>query len=89
MFEKLRSHLAYYFSLITILALGLILIFLTRPNIFLQALVILVMVIFYVLWGILHHLINHELSLRIVVEYVLIGALGVSILFFMLSGGLI
>ncbi len=89
MFEKLKNHLAYYFSLISILVLGLILIILTRPNIVLQTLVILVMVIFYVLWGILHHLINHELTLRIVVEYVLIGALGVAILFFMLSGGLI
>jgi hypothetical protein len=86
--EKISKHLAYYISLITVLTLGLILIFFTRPNIVLQALVILLTVVFYVLWGILHHLVNHELSLRIVVEYILIGALGISILFFMLTGGL-
>lgn len=86
--EKIGKHLAYYISLTVVLTLGLILIFLTRPNIVSQALVILLTVIFYVVWGILHHLINHELSLRIVVEYILIGALGISILFFMLTGGL-
>jgi hypothetical protein len=86
--EKFKKHLAYYMSLIIMLLFGLILIFLTKPNILLQALVILLTVIFYVIWGVVHHLINHELTLRIVVEYILIGALGISILFFMLTGGL-
>ena len=89
MLENFRKHLSYYLSLIMVLVLGLILIFLTRPNIILQALVILATVIFYVFWGILHQMLSHELTLRIVIEYVLIGALGLSILFFMLSGGLI
>jgi hypothetical protein len=89
MFEKLKKHLAYYISMVVTLVLGLVLIFLTRPNIPLQGLVILGTVLFYILWGILHHLLNHELSLRIVIEYLLIGALGLAILFFALSGGLI
>ncbi|HUD09699.1 MAG TPA: hypothetical protein VMR77_02775 [Patescibacteria group bacterium] len=72
-----------------ILGLGLALILLTSPNIKLQSLVILLTIFFYVLWGVLHHLINHELSARIMIEYVLIGALGLSILFFMMTGGLI
>ena len=89
MFKKFKKHLAYYLSLITILSLGLILVLLTAPNILLQGLIVLLTVAFYVFWGMLHHLLNHELTLRIMVEYVLIGALGVAILFFMLSGGLI
>ena len=40
---------------------------------------------FYVLWGILHHLTNHDLHARIVIEYILIGSLGLSIIFFLLS----
>jgi len=88
MHEKFKKHLGYYISLILILLLGLVVIFLTRSNIGIQGLAILLTVVFYVIWGILHHLINHELTLRIVVEYILIGALGVSILFFMLTGGL-
>jgi intracellular septation protein A len=89
MYKKLQKHFGYYLSLSAILLLGLALILLTSPNIRLQSLVILLTVFFYILWGVLHHLINHELSLRIVVEYVLIGALGMSIIFFMMMGGLI
>ena len=88
MYKKFKKHLGYYISLIAILVLGLILILLTSPNIKTQAIMVFLTVFFYVLWGILHHLINHELTLRIVIEYVLIGALGMSILFFMLMGGL-
>ncbi len=89
MYKKLKKHFGYYLSLSAILLLGLVLIVLTGPNPKSQSLVILLTVFFYVLWGILHHLINHELTHRIVVEYVLIGALGLSIMFFMMMGGLI
>jgi intracellular septation protein A len=89
MYQKLQKHFGYYLSLMAILGLGLALILLTSPNIKLQSLVILLTVLFYILWGVLHHLINHELSARIVIEYILIGVLGLSILFFMMMGGLI
>lgn len=89
MYKKFIKHSAYYFSLIAILALGLVLIFLTSPNIKQQGLIIALTVFFYVLWGILHHLINHELTLRIMVEYLLIGVLGLAVIFFMMIGGLI
>jgi hypothetical protein len=89
MYKKFKKHFSYYLSLLAILLLGIVLVFLTSPNIKLQSLVISLTVFFYVLWGILHHLINHELSTRIVIEYVLIGVLGLSVLFFMTVGGLI
>jgi hypothetical protein len=89
MYKKLKKHLGYYLSLSAILLLGLVLILLTGPNIKTQSLVILLTVFFYVLWGTLHQLINHELTHRIVIEYVLIGVLGLSIIFFMMMGGLI
>ena len=89
MYKKLKTHLGYYISLLAILLLGLSLILATSPNLKLQSFVILTTVFFYVLWGVLHHLINHELSVRIVIEYVLIGALGVSVIFFMTMGGLL
>jgi hypothetical protein len=89
MYKKLKTHLGYYLSLLAILLLGLLLILFTSPNLKLQSFVILTTAFFYILWGVLHHLINHELSLRIVIEYVLIGVLGLSIIFFMTMGGLI
>ena len=88
MYKKFRKHLGYYISLILILSLGLISILLANPNIKTQAVIVFITVFFYVLWGMLHHLINHELTLRIMIEYVLIGVLGMSILFFTLMGGL-
>lgn len=89
MYKKFKKHFGYYLSLSAILLLGIVLVVLTSPNIKTQSLVISLTVFFYILWGILHHLINHELSARIVIEYVLIGALGLAVLFFMTVGGLI
>ena len=86
MIRKLKKHVGYYLSLLTIFILGFILTLLASPDIRLQGVIVLITVLFYVCWGILHHLINHELTLRIVIEYVLIGVLGIAIIFFMLSG---
>jgi hypothetical protein len=87
--KQLKNHFGYYLSLSAILLLGLALIILTSPNIKSQGMVISLTVFFYILWGVLHHFINHKLTLRIVIEYVLIGALGISVIFFMTMGGLI
>ncbi len=89
MYKKFKKHFAYYFSLLCILLLGLILTFLASPDIKLQSIVILITIFFYMLWGIIHHLINHELTAKIVVEYVLVGVLAIAILFFMLMGGIL
>lgn len=89
MYKKFKKHLGYYLSLLIILSFGLLLTFLAIPNIQLQIIIILLTTFFYVLWGIFHHLINHELTSKIMVEYVLIGVLGVSILFFLIMGGLL
>jgi hypothetical protein len=87
MSKKINEHVLYYISLIAIFALGVILIFSAAPNKQLQMLIFVIMAVFYVIWGILHHLINHELSSKIVVEYMLIATLGVAIMFFLLKGG--
>lgn len=87
MFKKINEHVAYYISLIAIFALGIFLISSVTPNKQLQMLIFVIMAFFYVIWGVLHHFINHELSSKIVVEYVLIGTLGVAIMFFLLKGG--
>lgn len=43
---------------------------------------------FYVVWGILHHLVHHSVTLRIVLEYVVVALLGVAVVFFILNGGI-
>lgn len=87
MFKKINEHVAYYISLIAIFALGVFLIFSAAPNKQLQMLIFVILAFFYVIWGVLHHIINHELTSKIVVEYILIATLGVAIMFFLLKGG--
>ena len=87
MFKKINEHIAYYISLIAIFVLGIFLMSSATPNKQLQMFIFVIMAFFYVIWGVLHHFINHELSSKIVVEYILIGALGVAIMFFLLKGG--
>ncbi len=89
MYKKFKKHLTYYLSLILVLSLGFILIFISSPNIIMQSAILLLTVFFYVLWGTLHHHLNHELTAKIMIEYVLIGLLGTSIIFFFIMGGLI
>ena len=85
MYKKFKKHFGYYLSLSAILLLGIVLVVLTSPNIKTQGLVISLTVFFYVLWGILHHLMTHNLNIKIVIEYILIGAFGLTIIFFLLS----
>ena len=87
--KKIKKHLLYYISLITMLLLGLILVVLANPNLRLQMLIIFGIIILFILWGGAHHLKNHQLTGRIMVEYILVGLLGIAILFFMMTGGLI
>jgi len=86
-YKKIQNHLGYYISLIAMLALSLLLAILASGNKDLQITIFILTAIFYVIWGILHHLLNHDLTSKIVIEYVLIGALGISTIFFVFMGG--
>ena len=84
MLAKLYKHSLYYASLIAILTLGFLLAY-NNSNKTFQIGVVIATTFFYVLWGIMHHLLNHDLSAKIVIEYILIGAFGLTIIFFLLS----
>lgn len=85
--KKLKKHIAYYFSLLTIFLVGFLLTIFVSPNLKLQEFTISLTIVAYVSWGIFHHYKNHELTKRIVIEYVLIGLFGLSVLFFLIEGG--
>lgn len=42
----------------------------------------------YMLWGILHHFIHHSVTVRLIIEYVVVACLGVAVIFFILNGGI-
>ena len=85
--KKIRKHLLYYVSLLIIFSIGFFLTVLVSPNLNLQKITISATIVSYVLWGIFHHYKNHELTRRIMIEYILIGLLGLSIVFFIVEGG--
>jgi len=84
MLKRMSEHTVYYISLVTILSLSFLLAYSSSDRGF-QIGVIVATTFFYVLWGIMHHLMNHDLNMKIVIEYVLIGVFGLTIIFFLLS----
>lgn len=84
MFVRLYKHSAYYISLVLILTLGFLLAYNSSNRSF-QIGAVTITTFFYVLWGIMHHLINHDLNVKIVIEYILIGVFGLTIIFFLLA----
>lgn len=82
--EKIKAHIGYYASLVVIFVFGYVLVILAFPNRELQILVAAITTFLYVFWGIVHHVINHDLHLKIVVEYILIGILGFTMIIFIL-----
>lgn len=84
---KKDYHLGYYFFLTTVLLIGFLLIWRLSPDKNLQFLVFIILSIVYATVGILHHLIDHDLVGKIVIEYILIALLGIAAAFFIFKGG--
>jgi hypothetical protein len=74
------NELSQYIVLICVLACGLFAFYYVRPNGALQFIVGAMTTIAYVLWGIIHHVAKKDLHTRVVVEYILIGAIAIVLL---------
>ena len=79
-----QKHLWHYIPLLGILIFGVISFSIFSYDKSFQAFVAVVMGIFYVLWGVIHHYAHKDLSLMVVVEYVLVSSLGLIIIFSLL-----
>ena len=84
MLERVKLHFGYYISLIVILVFGFLLVLLASPNRKLEIAAAILTTLLYIFWGIVHHLINHDLHAKIVVEYVLVGILGLAMIILIL-----
>lgn len=85
MIKRISEHGLYYISLVIILSLAFLLAHSNSYDRSFQIGVVVATTFFYVLWGIMHHLLNHDLHTKIVVEYILIGAFGLAVIFFLLN----
>ena len=85
MIKTLKKHSLYYMLLSMILLSGffLFLSFAAQPQT--QMIIVMLTSFFYVGFALFHHYLNGDLSVKVVVEYVLIAALGMSIVFFYLT----
>ncbi len=81
----MKQKLVHYLTLTGILAAGVAAFFLVRPNATLELFVGSTTAVAYVLWGIIYHAIRRDLHPKIVIEYVLIGAIAVVLLVTMLG----
>lgn len=86
---QFTKHFTYYIILISILLLGTFLAINLSFNKQLQMMAIVLTALLYAGGGIFHHALHHDLSTKIVVEYVLMGSLGITIVAFLLKGSLL
>lgn len=88
MIEDLKTHLVHYLVLILILGSGFLAFWYFTKDSVSQFLAILTTAFSYLVWGIIHHWLEDNLNLKIVVEYILFAALGVAIFSLVLKGGI-
>jgi hypothetical protein len=82
--KKFLKHIKYYVALLIMQIIGFLVILVFRGNHDLQVAIIITSTIGYVVWAIIHNYTEHNLTSKIVLEYVLFGAFGliISLFFF-------
>ncbi|MBI4067650.1 hypothetical protein HY407_04655 [Candidatus Gottesmanbacteria bacterium] len=80
MLKDIHFHLTHYFFLLSILSLGIISYFFLSPYPEKQYAAVIITAILYIIWGIAHHLLEGDLHIKIVVEYILIALLSIMLL---------
>lgn len=75
------KHLSHYLPLVGIIAVGVIGIIAFSYDKFFQAAIGVSVACAYVVWGVIHHHLHKDLHLSVIIEYIIIAALGVLVLF--------
>lgn len=73
-------EIMHYIVLFSILFGGGLVFYYVRLDSTMQLIVGVVTAIAYVLWGVIHHLIRKDFHVRIMVEYILMGAIAIIVL---------
>jgi uncharacterized membrane protein (UPF0136 family) len=75
-----KSNAFHYLVLFILLSAGIIGYFSVRGNNTQQLMVGVITSISYMIWGFIHHRINRDLHLKVVIEYILIGCIAMILL---------
>lgn len=81
--KNLKKHALHYCVYALIFGVGLLLVLLNKQNTSLEAFFIFMIAILYFTWSMVHHYIHHDLHVRVVIEYILIVALGLVLSFYL------
>lgn len=79
-FYDTAHHIFHYLILLTIIVGGLGAFFSFRAYPMIQLLIGITTALFYVIWGIVHHFVDHDLSVKIVIEYLIVAIFAIVIL---------
>lgn len=82
-----KEHILHYSIILGILSAALFLILFFPQDLNTQFTIIVTSAFLYVCYGILHHELKHDLTVKIVLEYVLVAALSLA-LFALVRGGI-
>ncbi len=77
---EIKTHIFEYLLLTTIAVFFIFLISLFKGDRLSQFIIMVFFAITYLLWGVIHHTIHRTLHVKIVIEYILIVALGIFLL---------
>lgn len=86
MIKQHDHHAGYYLILFLVMTLASIFAYYSRENKQLEMMILVLMASVYILFGVIHHYIIHDLSAKIVIEYIGIGSLGLAISLFVIKG---
>lgn len=81
-----KNHLVHYLIILGIIALGIGSVTLLSSNKNMQFIMVLAVSLFYLCYGIFHHFLEHDVTIKIVVEYVLVTLLVVALFIFVRGG---
>jgi len=85
MVARIKKHFWYYAFFLILQFFGFILVVFTAANKQLQIFALVVTTAIYIAWALLHQQLHHSLTKKIVVEYVLVGVLGLTISLFLFN----
>lgn len=84
LFLDIKEHFSHYLILLFILLFGILSFWYLRLNQQAQIVSVFLTAVFYVLWGVIHHYIEGDLHIRIIMEYLAMAILGFVILWMLI-----
>lgn len=80
---KMQKHMWHYVIYAVIFCGGLSMLFFAKGNVGIEVMTFTVVAFLYIMWGMLHNYIHHQLRLQIAMEYILVAILGTILLLFL------